>query len=104
MRKLLTALALAFVLSAWAAASGQTPAPANNVLGDVLTVDAASKQIYVKTDAGAVVIVTVSDAKRILKNPPGESKLEQFNGDYVKAEMVKAFLSSTEYRDRFRQR
>ena len=30
-------------------------------------------------------------------------KLEEFGGDYVKAEMVKAFLSSTEYRDRFRQ-
>ena len=32
------------------------------------------------------------------------SKLGQFNGDYVAAEMVKAFLSATEYRDRFRQR
>ncbi|HEX8148910.1 MAG TPA: DUF4214 domain-containing protein [Pyrinomonadaceae bacterium] len=30
-------------------------------------------------------------------------KLEEFGGDYVRAEMVKAFLSSTEYRDRFRQ-
>jgi Domain of unknown function (DUF4214) len=31
------------------------------------------------------------------------AKLEQFNGDFVRAEMVKAFLSSDEYRDRFRQ-
>jgi len=30
-------------------------------------------------------------------------KLEQFGGDYRRAEMVKAFLSATEYRDRFRQ-
>ena len=30
-------------------------------------------------------------------------KLEQFGGDYKRAEMVKAFLSATEYRDRFRQ-
>ncbi|HEX8337451.1 MAG TPA: DUF4214 domain-containing protein, partial [Pyrinomonadaceae bacterium] len=30
-------------------------------------------------------------------------KLEQFGGNYQRAEMVKAFLSSTEYRDRFRQ-
>ena len=30
-------------------------------------------------------------------------KLEQFNGDYVRAEMVRAFLSSIEYRQRFRQ-
>src|SRR5919201_1077191 len=77
MRRVLTALTLALALVAVAAASGQTPAPANNVLGDVLTVDAASKQIYVKTDAGAVVIVTVSDATRILKNPPGETKLDK---------------------------
>jgi len=31
------------------------------------------------------------------------SKLEQFNGDFVKAEMVKAFISSDEYRRRFGQ-
>jgi hypothetical protein len=30
-------------------------------------------------------------------------KLNQFNGDYVQAEMVKAFISSTEYRQRFGQ-
>jgi hypothetical protein len=30
-------------------------------------------------------------------------KLDQFNGDFVQAEMVKAFLSSTEYRQRFSQ-
>jgi hypothetical protein len=30
-------------------------------------------------------------------------KLNQFNGDYIKAEMVKAFLSSSEYRQRFGQ-
>ena len=78
MRRLLTALTLALVASGWAA-FGQTPAaqPANNVLGDVLTVDAAAKQIYLKTDAGAVVIVTVSDATRIMKNPPGETKLDK---------------------------
>jgi hypothetical protein len=29
------------------------------------------------------------------------SKLNQFNGDFVKAEMVKAFISSDEYRKRF---
>ncbi|HVF67728.1 MAG TPA: PQQ-dependent sugar dehydrogenase [Pyrinomonadaceae bacterium] len=29
------------------------------------------------------------------------AKLEQFNGDFVKAEMVKAFISSDEYRHRF---
>ena len=29
------------------------------------------------------------------------SKLNDSNGDFVKAEMVKAFISSTEYRERF---
>jgi Calx-beta domain/Domain of unknown function (DUF4214) len=29
------------------------------------------------------------------------TKLNQFNGDYIQAEMVKAFISSTEYRQRF---
>jgi len=28
-------------------------------------------------------------------------KLNQFNGDYVKADMVKAFITSSEYRGRF---
>jgi hypothetical protein len=31
------------------------------------------------------------------------SKLDQFNGNYVQAEMVKAFITSTEYRQRFGQ-
>lgn len=31
------------------------------------------------------------------------NKLNQFNGDYIKAEMVKAFISSSEYRQRFGQ-
>ena len=30
------------------------------------------------------------------------NKLNQFNGDYGRAEMVRAFLSSIEYRNRFR--
>jgi hypothetical protein len=29
------------------------------------------------------------------------NKLNQFNGDFLQAEMVKAFLSSSEYRNRF---
>ena len=29
------------------------------------------------------------------------NKLDQFNGDFVEAEMVKAFIDSSEYRRRF---
>jgi hypothetical protein len=77
MRKpLLTMLALALALSAFALGVG-AQSPANNVLGDVVAVDAAAKQIFVKTDAGAVVVVSVADTTKILKNPPGESKLDK---------------------------
>ena len=31
------------------------------------------------------------------------AKLDRFNGNYEQAEMVRAFLSSTEYRQRFGQ-
>ena len=31
------------------------------------------------------------------------TKLNQFNGDFVKAEMVKAFITSSEYLKRFSQ-
>ena len=31
------------------------------------------------------------------------TKLNQFNGDFVKAEMVKAFINSSEYLKRFSQ-
>jgi hypothetical protein len=31
------------------------------------------------------------------------TKLNQFNGNYINAEMVKAFISSIEYRNRFRR-
>jgi hypothetical protein len=31
------------------------------------------------------------------------SKLNDFSGDYIAAEMVKAFVTSTEYRQRFGQ-
>ncbi|HKG12686.1 MAG TPA: hypothetical protein VKB12_05085, partial [Pyrinomonadaceae bacterium] len=70
-------LALAPLPSAFGRTTPAAFQAANNVLGDVVAVDASSKQIFVKTDAGAVVIVSVSDATRILKNPPGESKLDK---------------------------
>ena len=70
-------LALAPLPSAFARTTAATVQAANNVLGDVVAVDASSKQIFVKTDTGAVVIVTVADSTRILKNPPGETKLDK---------------------------
>ncbi|HEX8187895.1 MAG TPA: hypothetical protein VF586_06080, partial [Pyrinomonadaceae bacterium] len=87
MRKtFLTLLALALALSAGAFGAG-AQSPANNVLGDVVAVDAAAKQIFVKTDAGAVVVVAVADSTRIVKNPPGESKLDK-SAPYTLAEIA----------------
>lgn len=87
MRKtLLTLLALALALSAGALIAG-AQAPGNNVLGDVVAVDAAAKQVFVKTDLGAVVVVAVTDATRIVKNPPGESRLDK-SAPYTLAEIA----------------
>jgi len=77
--KLLRAV-LALALFAFAPGAGSASAAVqggNNALGDVVAVDPAAKQIFVKTDAGAVVIVAVSDATRILKNPPGEPRTDK---------------------------
>jgi hypothetical protein len=86
MRKpLLTLLALALALSA--GALGVAAQSGNNVLGDVVAVDAAARQIFVKSDAGAVVIVSVADSTRIVKNPPGETKLDK-SAPYTLAEIA----------------
>src|SRR5919206_2031106 len=76
------ALALAlFALTSGAAAPARMALAAvqagSNALGDVVAVDAAAKQIFVKTDAGPVIVVSVSDATRILKNPPGETRTDK---------------------------
>lgn len=70
-------LALAPMSSAFARTAPALFQAGNNVLGDVVAVDASSKQIFVKTDAGAVVIISVSDTTKIVKNPPGETKLDK---------------------------
>jgi hypothetical protein len=44
----------------------------------------------------AVLTATMTDSR-----PGWLNKLIQFNGDYLQAEMVKAFLTSLEYRARF---
>ncbi len=64
--------------------SGQTPQPgsaatqdpgimATGVIGEVKVIDSAAKQLTIKTDAGALVTVGVSDATKYLRLPPGET-------------------------------
>jgi hypothetical protein len=54
--------------------AGLTP---NGVIGEVTAIDTAARQITVKTDAGAVVNVVVSDATSYLRLPPGEKTLDK---------------------------
>ena len=61
MKKVLTVIALSLLALA---AFAQTPV-ANNVLGDVVAVDAGAKTIFVKTDGGAVVTVTLWTRRRL---------------------------------------
>ncbi|HZB43730.1 MAG TPA: hypothetical protein VE360_00730 [Pyrinomonadaceae bacterium] len=88
MRKQLAVIALsAAVLAGGARSFAQTPAPqqpaqggdpainANGVLGEVVAVDVNARQIFVKTDAGSVVIVTLADNVVYKKVPPGETSL-----------------------------
>jgi hypothetical protein len=78
MRKLLTLLALALALAAPLPAQTNDPGiTANGVIGEVVAVDQNAKQLFVKTDAGSVVIVAVADNSRILRNPPGEQRVDK---------------------------
>src|SRR5688500_14802709 len=78
MRKLLLLTALALALAP--AALAQTADPgitANGVIGEVAAVDANAKQLFVKTDRGSVVVVSVADNTQIKKLPPGETTLSK---------------------------
>jgi hypothetical protein len=52
--------------------AGITP---NRVIGEVKAIDAAAKQMIVKTDAGSVVTVNLSEATSYLRLPPGETTM-----------------------------
>jgi hypothetical protein len=80
MRKTWAILALAASLAGAALASGQASDPGvtpNGVIGEVVAVDAAARQLFVRTDAGSVVTVAVADNTLIRRNPPGETKLDK---------------------------
>lgn len=84
MRKLCIVFALAAALAASSLAAfglpQQTNDPgitANGVIGEVVAVDANSKQMFIKTDAGSVVIASVADSTRIVRIPPGQTTLDK---------------------------
>jgi len=79
------AFALLFVFLLGGVASAQTaPTPtqtpdvsitANRALGEVKVVDAANKQLIIKTDGGALVTVNLSDTTSYMRIAPGETNL-----------------------------
>lgn len=61
-----------------AAASSQTTDPSispNRALGEVKVIDAAAKQLIIKTDAGSLVTVALSDSTAYKRIAPGETTL-----------------------------
>jgi hypothetical protein len=67
---------------AWAQAAAGAPAAQgdpgitpNRVIGEVKAIDAAAKQLIVKTDAGALVTATLSDTTQYMRVAPGETNL-----------------------------
>ncbi len=88
-----TLILMAFALMSGASsAQAQTAAPAggnpastqksdggitaNGVIGDVAVIDASGKQMFVKTGAGSVVIVSLDDATTYMRVAPGEKDLK----------------------------
>ncbi len=61
--------------TASAQATTDSGVTANGVIGEVVAVDKNSKQMFVKTDAGSVVVVSFADATMFKRLPPGETTL-----------------------------
>ncbi len=82
---LLILILLSSVALAWGQATGTgtaaTPQGAdagitpNRVIGEVKAIDATSKQLIVKTDAGALITATLNDATQYMRVAPGETNL-----------------------------
>src|SRR5580693_3801660 len=64
-------------LLAWAACCAQTPPALKSVIGEVTSIDAASKQVQLKGDDGVVYTVTLSDTTSFLRIPPGEKDIKK---------------------------
>ena len=70
MRTLLLAIALALFTQ-----GGDPGITAKHAIGEVKTIDAATKQLTIKTDAGNTVTVTVADKTSYKRLAPGETSL-----------------------------
>ena len=80
MRTFYFAVAMAFIslLLSSPAAHAQTADPniaAKHAIGEIKSIDAAAKQLTIKTDAGSMVMVSLSDKTTYKKLAPGEQSL-----------------------------
>jgi hypothetical protein len=65
------------VLVAASVAFAQAPPALKSVIGEVTSIDGASKQIKLKADDGAAYTVTLSESTSFLRIPPGEKDLKK---------------------------
>jgi hypothetical protein len=71
-----TLITITLFVCAWAA-SAQAPAAAGRIIGEVTAVDAAAKQIGLKSDKGDSVAVALNEKTLFLRVPPGEKDLKK---------------------------
>ena len=70
-------LSLVAVVLYSAVCCAQAPPALKSVIGEVTSIDAASKQIKLKSDDGGAYTVTLSDNTSFLRIPPGETDLKK---------------------------
>ena len=79
MRKFFFAVAIGLITLALSSVSfAQTPDPniaAKHAIGEIKSIDTAAKQLTIKTDAGSVITVSLSDKTTYKKLAPGEQTL-----------------------------
>ena len=61
--------------AASAAQTGDSSISANRALGEVKVIDTAAKQLIIKTDAGSLVTVVLSDSTSFMRVAPGQTTL-----------------------------
>jgi hypothetical protein len=64
-------------LAALCAGFAQAPAALKSVIGEVTSIDGASKQLKLKGDDGTAYTVTLSDSTAFLRIPPGETDIKK---------------------------
>src|SRR5437773_2496229 len=88
MRTLFFVVVILLIAAPVSIAVGQTAQPAanaqgsdpnitaNGVIGEVKVIDAAAKQVIIKTDGGSLVTVSLSDKSAYMRLAPGETSLK----------------------------